>query len=357
MKPAASGSGKPVGHVRPFQGKNRPLKPSLEAVHRTEDDLVAVRGGAFLAGLFKLFLRVAGHGVDGSTLAERIVVARGHRPAREVNVVLVVHVAVGDLALERAAGHRVVHAEARAPAVDKAVAFIVREALNAVESNAAALSRIEFLILEVLIEGHELQAAVELIVAAHRDRKAVVGMLFLTLTLVAVQGGIRDEDAFETGVLVAKGQRGIAVSARLAFNLVRIRRRIRLERIHGVAGDAREGRGDIAQGVVDAGPLGGACKAGAEADGVVRKERVNRAEEAVGAENAAEDRKHAGAQRAVRAVEVDVRFTAEKAAALIERAVVRLEARFEHKYITNERMHIKRMSVRALSPPVDLISP
>ena len=156
-------------------------------------------------------------------------------------------------------------------------------------------------------------------------------MLFLTLTLVAVQGGIRDEDAFETGVLVAKGQRGIAVSARLAFNLVRIRRRIRLERIHGVAGDAREGRGDIAQGVVDAGPLGGACKAGAEADGVVRKERVNRAEEAVGAENAAEDRKHAGAQRAVRAVEVDVRFTAEKAAALIERAVVRLEARFEHK--------------------------
>ena len=56
MRPAASGSGKPVGQERPFQGKNRPLKPSLEAVHRTEDDLVAVRGGAFLVGLFKLFL-------------------------------------------------------------------------------------------------------------------------------------------------------------------------------------------------------------------------------------------------------------------------------------------------------------
>ena len=221
------------------------------------------------------------------------------------------------------------HAEAGAPAVDKAVALVVCEAINAVGSNAAALSRTEFLILEVLIEGHELQAAVELIVAAHRDRKAVVGML--VLTLAAVQGGIRDEDAFETGVLVAKGQGGVAVGARLAFNLLRIAwHRIRLERIHGVAGDAREGRGDIAQGVVDAGPLGGACKAGAEADGVVRKERVNRAEEAVGAENAAEDRKHAGAQRAVRAVEVDVRFTAEKAAALIERAVVRLEAGFEH---------------------------
>jgi hypothetical protein len=151
------------------------------------------------------------------------------------------------------------------------------------------------------------------------------------LTLAAVQGGIRDEDAFETGVLVAKGQGGVAVGARLAFNLLRIAsHHIRLERIHGVAGDAREGRGDIAHGVVDAGPLGGASKAGAEADGVVRKERVNRAEEAVGAENAAEDRKHAGAQRAVRAVEVDVRFTAEKAAALIERAVVRLEAGFEH---------------------------
>ena len=73
-------------------------------MHRTDDELVAVRGGAFLFGLFKLFLRVAGHGVDGSALAERIVVARGHRPAREVNVVLVVHVAVGDLAFERAAG-------------------------------------------------------------------------------------------------------------------------------------------------------------------------------------------------------------------------------------------------------------
>ena len=84
MRPEASGSGKPVGHVRPFQGKNRPLRPPLEAVHRAEDDLVAVRGSAFHAGLFKLFLRVAGHGVDGSALAERIVVARGHRPAREV---------------------------------------------------------------------------------------------------------------------------------------------------------------------------------------------------------------------------------------------------------------------------------
>lgn len=66
--------------------------------------------------------------------------------------------------------------------------------------------------------------------------------------------------------------------------------------------------------------------AGAEGLRVVRKERVDGAEEAVGAERAAKDGHQAGGELAERTDEVDVGFATEELAALVETAVVGLDA-------------------------------
>ncbi len=70
--------------------------------------------------------------------------------------------------------------------------------------------------------------------------------------------------------------------------------------------------------------------AGAEGLRVVRKERVDGAEEAVGAERAAKDGHQAGGELAERTDEVDVGFATEELAALVETAVVGLDAGLEH---------------------------
>ena len=70
--------------------------------------------------------------------------------------------------------------------------------------------------------------------------------------------------------------------------------------------------------------------AGAEGLRVVRKERVDGAEETVGAERAAEDGHQAGGELAERTDEVDVGFATEELAALVETAVVGLDAGLEH---------------------------
>ena len=69
--------------------------------------------------------------------------------------------------------------------------------------------------------------------------------------------------------------------------------------------------------------------AGTEGFGVVRKERVDRAEEAVLTERAAEDRLQTEGEVTEVARQVDVGFTAEEAAALVEGAVVGVDAAFE----------------------------
>ena len=70
--------------------------------------------------------------------------------------------------------------------------------------------------------------------------------------------------------------------------------------------------------------------AGAEGLRVVRKERVDGAEEAVGAECAAEERENACGDFAKGPCQVDMGFTAKELAGLVELTVVGLEAGFEN---------------------------
>ena len=105
----------------------------------------------------------------------------------------------------------------------------------------------------------------------------------------AVHRRVGDEDGLEGAGLVAQGEGGVAVGfAALAFGA--LARSAVLEGVHRVARDAAEGRGDVAHGVVNARPARGAREARAEGLGVVREERIDGAEEAVGAERGAEER-------------------------------------------------------------------
>ena len=295
--------------------------------------LVAVGRSVGAVLLFDLFLRIAAHHVDGRALRERIVVANRSDPAREVDVVRVVHVAVADLALDDAAAERVVGADAQAVAVNKAVVTVFssffKEVLKASQRHAGtSTSAHEFHVVEPLAEGKELQAIAERVVAADRNGIAVIEILRIR-AVAAVHRCVGNDNAFKSAALVTHSQRCITVGAGLAFN-ANFLLAVVLEGVLRIAREAGEGRRHIADGIVDARPARGGDHAGAEGFRVVRKERVDRAEEAVGAGRAAEDGHHAESERAVGRVEVDVRFAAEEVAALVERAVVGIEAVFKN---------------------------
>ena len=57
-------------------------------------NLIAVRG-ARLISRFDLFLRVASHGINRRALAQRIVISASDRPTSKVDVIFVIHVAIG----------------------------------------------------------------------------------------------------------------------------------------------------------------------------------------------------------------------------------------------------------------------
>ena len=127
-------------------------------MHDADGQFIAVGRGFFLRHVvFNLFLGEAGHGVEVGALGERIVVAESNVPAVEVDIFRVVHVAVGDLALESAFADRVVHAEAQAVAAHVAVGHRIGPSSgdvgHAAERDASASRGVEVLIVKVLNEG------------------------------------------------------------------------------------------------------------------------------------------------------------------------------------------------------------
>lgn len=106
-----------------------------------------------------------------------------------------------------------------------------------------------------------------------------------------------------------------------------------LERIHRVTREARKRRGLVGNGVVNARPHGGGGVRGGEARRVVREQRVNRTEEAVCAQDAAEDRHAAEGEGTEAAREGHLRFTTEETASLLGVKItgVGFNPGFEHK--------------------------
>ena len=130
---------------------------------------------------------------------------------------------------------------------------------------------------------------------------------------------ISDEHGFKTVVEVTQSDGRIAVSGGLAFRAADLRtgNAVVLEGIHGVTREARTRRGLVGNGVVNARPHGGGGVRGGEARRVVRKQRFNRTEEAVRAQDAAEDRHAAEEEGTEAAREGHLRFPTEETAALL----------------------------------------
>ena len=239
------------------------------------------------------------------------------------------HVAVTGHRLRHAAHERNMDAEIEAVARDEAVLGIVSECVETGGHDAGTLRGTEFLVFEILAEGDELHAAIKRVVAAEGGGDAFVLMDARSRAAVAVHRRVGDEHRFNRALLEAHGGGRIAVRIRHAFAARGIRLRVVLEGIHRVAGEAREGRGAVGNRVVDARPHGSRHRARTKGLGVVGKERVDRAEEAVGAEDAAEDRKATHGESAEVARERERGFAAEEAAVLLHASRVGFKARFE----------------------------
>ena len=86
--------------------------------------------------VFNLFLSETGHRKEARTLGERIVVTQSHEPTIEVDIIRVVHVAVGDLTLDGAATQRVVGTEAHAVAINEPITGVIGNVVHTVQSDA-----------------------------------------------------------------------------------------------------------------------------------------------------------------------------------------------------------------------------
>lgn len=147
----------------------------LEAVKDAHIEFAASRRSGTGRGL-DLFRRVASHCVEGSPLGKRIVIADSSRPAVEVGVVLVIHIAIVHSNLGGTAEDRIVSANADTPAVNIPVALAASDGVQTRITNASTGAGGQFLIMEVLSESNDLEAVIEAIVAAESHGVALIGM-------------------------------------------------------------------------------------------------------------------------------------------------------------------------------------
>ena len=301
----------------------------LEAVKDAHIEFVASRRSGTGRGL-DLFRRVASHCVEGSPLGKRIVIADSSRPAVEVGVVLVIHIAIVHSNLGGTAEDRIVSANADTPAVNIPVALAASDGVQTRITNASTGAGGQFLIMEVLSESNDLEAVIEAIVATESHGVALIGDVRAG-TVRAVHRGISNENAFQAAILITGSERSVTVRRALAFS-AGVGSRIHLERIHGITGQAGVGRRAVRNRVIGAGPHRSGRSAGTKSRGVVSEERINSAEEAIGTEHAAEDRQAAKRQSTEAAGNADGSFTAEKAAILlgIRETRVRFKTRLEN---------------------------
>ena len=239
------------------------------------------------------------------------------------------------------------HADAGAPAVNEAVtdgsgriAGTFRgELVDAGRRNAAAGIHVDELIFKVLPESNDFKAAVKRVVAAQGVGVAVVDVFAVVIALVRFERTpirrISDKHGFKTVVEVTQSDGRIAVSGGLAFRAAGLRtgNAVVLERIHRVTREARKRWGLVGNGVVNARPHGSGSVRGGEARRVVSEQRFNRTEEAVRAQDAAEDRHAAEGEGTEAAREGQLRFTTEETAALLGVKItgVGFNPGFEHK--------------------------
>lgn len=301
----------------------------LEAVKDAHIEFAASRRSGTGRGL-DLFRRVASHCVEGSPLGKRIVIADSSRPAVEVGVVLVIHIAIVHSNLGGTAEDRIVSANADTPAVNIPVALAASDGVQTRITNASTGAGGQFLIMEVLSESNDLEAVIEAIVAAESHGVALIGDVRAG-TVRAVHRGISNENAFQAAILVTGSERSVTVRRALAFS-AGVGSRIHLERVHGITGQAGVGRRAVRNRVIGAGPHRSGRSAGTKSRGVVSEERINSAEEAIGTEHAAKDRQAAKRQSTEAAGNADGSFTAEEAAILlgIRETRVRFKTRLEN---------------------------
>ena len=303
----------------------------------------AVRGFAGTI-LLNLFLRVTGYRIKSRTLGEGVIVSGLHRPTFEVIALRIAHVAVVRGEFRRAAQHRIVHADAGAPTVNEAVTLrrfrCTGSSKNAVFSNTGTSGRIDELVFKVLAEGDHFETAVKGVVAAQGVGVAVVKVFtFVFITgerfFVTPVCRIDNEHGFKAVVEISQSNGRVAIRRRFTFRaaLCGAGNAVVLEGVHGVSGKARKRRSLVGNRVVNARPHGSGGVRGGEARRVVRKQRFNRTEEAVRAQDAAEDRHAAEGEGTEAARESHLRLTTEETASLLGVKItgVGFNPGFEHK--------------------------